>query len=110
MSNKTDKAIAKITEEAMAINNTFAIFIEEHLTGICTNDKVADKLLVGKPLKEFCKRCEDEAREEARKQGNGVQLNGLPDAEYQRMVEEYYGITDADKGRAGGVVDIMDYL
>lgn len=53
MSIKQDQAIAKITSEAMEMKNNFAIFIKEHLTGICTNDKVADKLLTGRPLKEF---------------------------------------------------------
>ncbi len=67
MSKKTDEAIAKITAEALEINNSFAIFIEEHLTSICTTDKVADKLLAeDKHLKDFCVKCEQEARERAR--------------------------------------------
>ena len=40
-----DKAIAKITEEAMAINDPLAFAIEEHLTGRCTTASVAEKLL-----------------------------------------------------------------
>lgn len=111
MSQKTDEAIAKITEETMKINNNFAIFIEEHLTGICVNDKVADKLLTGKPLADFCKTCESEAKEKAKKQGNGVQIVGLPDAEYHKMAEDYYGITEKDKSQTSGdVIDIMDYI
>lgn len=111
MSAKTDQAIAKITKEALEINNRFAVFIEEHLTNICTTDKVAEKLLAGKPLKEFCSNCRDMAEKEARKQGVGLQINGLPDTEYQKLAEEYYGITDADKSRTGGnVIDIMDLL
>lgn len=112
MSKKTDEAIAKITAEALEINNSFAIFIEEHLTSICTTDKVAGKLLAeDKKLKDFCKKCESEARERARKQGGGFQINGLPDQEYKDMVESFYGITADDKSKtAGNVIDIMDLL
>ncbi len=112
MSKKTDEAIAKITTEAMEINDAFSIFIEEHLTSICTTDKVADKLLAeDKQLEDFCSKCESEARERARKQGGGFQINGLPDQEYKDMVETYYGITAEDKNRtAGNVIDIMDLL
>ena len=111
MSKKTDEAIAKITAEALDINNGFAVFIEEYLTSICT-DKVADKLLAeDKRLKAFCRKCESEAMDRARKQGNGFQINGLPDQEYMDMVEAYYGITADDKTRtAGNVIDIMDLL
>ncbi|WP_338547408.1 hypothetical protein V1225_01725 [Emergencia sp. JLR.KK010] len=112
MSKKTDDAIAKITAEAMEINNNFAIFIEEHLTSICTTDKVADKLLSrDKTLEDFCKKCESKARERARKQGSGFQINGLPDQEYKDMVEAYYSITPDDKSRTtGNVIDITDLL
>lgn len=113
MSIKQDQAIAKITSEAMEMKNNFAIFIEEHLTGICTNDKVAEKLLAGKPLKEFCKRCEKEAREKAREQGSGFQIAGLPDQEYFDRVEAFYGITAEDLTDAAapsGVIDIMSFL
>lgn len=114
MSVKTDQAIAKITEEALKINNNFSVFIEEHLTAICTNDRIADKLLNSdKTLADFCHSCESEARERARKQGSGFQINGLPDAEYQEMVEKYYGIAETDKGlrpaAEGKVFDIMDF-
>lgn len=112
MSRKTDEAIAKITAEALDINNGFAVFVEEYLTSICTTDKIADKLLAkDKHLKAFCGKCESEAKERARKQGNGFQINGLPDQEYKDMVEAYYGITADDKTRtAGNVIDIMDLL
>lgn len=109
---KRDAAVAKITKEATDMNNRFAIFIEEYLTSICTTDAVADKLLgSSKELKDFCKKCEDDARKEARKQGSGLQINGLPDAEYYAMVEEYYGITADDKSTVSGkVINIMDLL
>ena len=45
MSTKTDRAIAKITEEAMAIDEPLAFAIEEYLTGRCTNTATAQKIL-----------------------------------------------------------------
>lgn len=109
---KIDKAIAKITEEAMKLNNNFAIFIEEHLTEICTTEKVADKLLnESKKLEAFCKECKSNAEKKARVQGGGFQIAGLPDKEYFELVEEYYNITPEDKNQAtGNVVDIMDLM
>lgn len=112
MENLKDKAIAKITEEALKINNAFSIFIEEHLTNICTTNEVAQKLLVeDKNLADFCKKCEAEARERAKAQGGGFQINGLPDAEYFEMAEEYYNITPEDKKqRSQNVVDFSDFI
>ena len=40
-----DKAIAKITEEAMAIDDPLAFAIEEYLTGRCTSTAAAQKIL-----------------------------------------------------------------
>ncbi len=116
MSYKTDQAIEKVTKEALALKNNFATFIEEHLTEICVNDTVAEKLLTGKPLKDFCKNCQDEARKKARSQGSGFQVAGFPDQEYFEMVEKFYGITEEDKTPqhqatpAGNVINIMDFL
>lgn len=63
-----DKAIAKITEEAMAINDPVAFGIEEHLTEICTNDTVARKILAeDKSLKAIY----DKVWAEARKRRTG---------------------------------------
>ena len=50
-----DKAIAKITEEMMKLDDPLAMGIEEHLTEICKNDYVAGKLLdPAKSLKGAC--------------------------------------------------------
>ena len=43
MSEKTDKAIARITDECKG--NEHLIPFEEYLTSICTTDDVADKIL-----------------------------------------------------------------
>lgn len=116
MSIKTDQAIEKITNEALALKNNFAIFIEEHLTRICTTDRVAGKLLAGKPLKEFCTSCQKEAIKMAQAQGTGFQIAGLPDQEYLELVEAFYGITAEDKATAarepaaGDVIDITAFL
>lgn len=49
-----DKAIAKITAEAMAIDDSLAFAIEEYLTSRCTDAGVAEKLLdESKSLKEL---------------------------------------------------------
>lgn len=49
-----DKAIAKITEEAMAIDDPLAFAIEEYLTGRCTSTATAQKILDdGKKLQEL---------------------------------------------------------
>lgn len=109
-----NKAIEQITEEANAINNAFAIFCEEHLTDLCTTDIIAEKLMNSKKsLKEFCKKCEDEAKAGV-KNKTGVQINGKPDAEYYREIEEYYELNDITHDTAPisseEPIDIMDLL
>lgn len=51
-----NKAIAKITDEMMKINDPVAQGIEEYLTGICTSISVAEKLL--DPQKTLSRRLE----------------------------------------------------
>lgn len=86
-----DKAIKKITEEAMAINNPVAFGIEEHLTEICTSNSVAMKILAeDKSLKAIYDKVWAEARK--RKKGNCAYI---PPAEVYAMVEEYYGISSS---------------
>ena len=119
MSELLDKAIAHITDQAMEIDHPFAIFIEEHLTNICTTEAVANKLLdESKSLKEFCKNQEDEMREQAKKKGSGLQCAGLSDAEFYSRAEAYYCITEEDKNsitvhpkqEPKKIVNIMDLL
>lgn len=114
--SKIDKAIAKITGEAMAIGSPYAIFLEEHLTEICTNDIVAGKLLAnGKSLKSHVDDIVTEMREEAKKAKKGnVGCAGISDVEAFRRVEEYYEIKPEDKKYAAapapGVINLSDFL
>ena len=113
--SKIDEAIAKITEEAMAVGHPYAIFLEEHLTSICTSETVAEKLM--SPEKNLKKHVQDiitEKRKEAEKNRKGNTGGaGLSDEEAYRRVEEYYGIRVEDKKRivaAPGVIDLSDFL
>ena len=88
MSTKTDRAIAKITDEAMKINNPIAIALEEHLTQKCTSDTVADLLLAeDKQLRKII----GDIRAEARKQAQDGCAE-IPDEEVYAMVDRYYGL------------------
>lgn len=107
-----DKAIAKITDEMMKNSHPFSIFIEEYLTGICTNDKVAEKLLnPEKSLDKFVSKVILDMREIAQKNKTGNSgTAGAPDEEFYRMAEEYYGITQEDKSgiRKAPAEDVID--
>ena len=49
MSERTDQAIAKITNEMMQLKDPIAQGVEEHLTEICTNDNyIFGKIINGK--------------------------------------------------------------
>lgn len=106
-----DKAIARITDEMMKINTPHAQAVEEYLTGICTTDAVAEKLLdESKSLKGFL----DELLKEARKRSKGNVAYIAPE-EVWEMVEKYYGITEEDKSSmvavtAEDIIDISDFL
>lgn len=118
MSELTNKAIGHITDEMMKINHPFAVFIEEHLTNICTTDAVANKLLnPQKSLKQFVTDQENKMKEIARKQGNGMQSAGASDEEFKERAEVYYEITEEDKqeikpkrAEKSNVIDVMDFL
>ena len=98
-----DKAIAKITDEMMKINTPLAQGIEEHLTGICKNEMVAQKLLdPEKKLADICKEVTGVAKDRAK---NGVAY--IPPDEVFRMVDEYYGIGATP---TKGHIDIMDLM
>lgn len=106
-----DKAIARITDEMMKINTPHAQAVEEYLTGICTTDAVAEKLLdESKSLKGFL----DKLLKEAKKRSKGNVAYIAPD-EVWEMVEKYYGITEEDKAAmavtsAEDIIDISDFL
>lgn len=103
----TDKAIEKITKEAMKINDPVAFGIEEHLTEICTNDTVARKILAeDKSLKTIY----DKLWAEAKKRKKG-QCAFIPPAEVYAMIDEYYGIDEAPSAAsrpAANRVDVLD--
>ena len=111
-----NKAIKRMTDEMMALNHPFVTFIEEHVTSICTNERVASKLLnEGKTLKEFSVKQEAEMKAIAQKRGSGAQSAGLSDKEFYAKAEEYFGITDEDKNskviaKPSSVIDISQFL
>lgn len=95
-----DKAIEKITNEMMKLDTPFARAIEEYLTGICTSEAVAEKILAeGKSLQGALGAIKETARKN-QKGGVGV----VSDEEGYRIVREYFGITDA------GTVNVLDLL
>ena len=101
-----DKAIAKITEEAMAINDPVAFGIEEYLTGKCTTTAVAMKILEDdKKLKEIYDKVWAEARK--RKKGNCAYI---PPEEVYAMVDEYYGLDNMATGRQHSNRDRVNVL
>lgn len=109
MSIKTDLAKRKLAEECQG--KDYLIPFEEYLTGICTNDKVADLILAENKKLE---KCFGKMKEIARKRAqNGCAY--IPPEEGFEIIREYYGITDADLNTTGtskpaGIVDITDFL
>lgn len=98
-----NKAIAKITEEAMELDTPLAIGIEEHLTEVCKNDYVAGKLLdPGKSLKGACDLITEQARKQAK---NGRAC--ISDGDAFRMADEYFGIEEKKKTDK---IDVMDLI
>ena len=105
----TDKAIEKITKEAMEINDPVAFGIEEHLTEICTYDTIARKILAeGKSLKIIYDKVWAEAR---KRRTGGKNCVFIPPAEVYAMIDEYYGINEqaAPSRRSDpNKVDVLD--
>ena len=102
-----DKAIAKITDEAMKIDDPMAFAIEEHLTELCTSNAVAEKLLAeDKSLMQIYDAIWKEA--EKRKKGR---VAFIPPEEVFQMVDDYYelGLTSpAPKQEHTGKVNVLD--
>lgn len=105
-----DKAIAKITDEAMKIDDPLAFAIEEHLTSLCTSDTIATLLLAeDKSLKQAYDNVWAEAKK--RKKGNCAYI---PPEEVYEMVEKYYGLvqTGSKPGRHQDLsaerIDVLD--
>lgn len=101
-----DKAIAKITDEMMKSNNPAIRNIEEHLTKICTNEVVAEKILAdGKTLKGAY----NAMKEEARRMAGGTGEICISDEDGFRIVDEYFDI-GGSASAAPAKIDIMDLL
>ena len=104
-----DKAIAKITEEAMAINDPVAFGIEEYLTEICTSNTVAMKILAeGKHLKVIYDKVWAEAR---KRRTSGKNCVFIPPAEVYAMVDKYYSINEQaapSRRSESNKVDVLD--
>lgn len=106
MSEKTDKAIARITEQCRG--NDHLIPFEEYLTSICTNDAVADKILQEKKTLKG-------AFEKMKSIAQGRKINNfayIPAEEGFQIIRDYYGITDADLARKTSTsrIDVLDLL
>lgn len=102
MSEKTNRAIARITDECKG--NEHLIPFEEYLTSICTTDDVADKILNNdKSLKGCFEKMKNIARSRAK---NGCAY--IPPEEVFRIIRDYYGIEDSKK--TSSAIDIMDLL
>ena len=98
-----NEAIEKLTKEMMKMNDPFSQAIEEHLTGICTSDTIAAKILQeGKSLKGAC----DSIREVAKKNAVGG-VGAVSDEDAYRMAEEYYGINRTEKHETLNVLDLL---
>ena len=107
MSEKIEKAIAHITEQMMKDQKNLSLVrIEEYLTNLCTNEGIAEKLLnKTKTLQGAI----DAMMKEARNRTTGS-CACLTDEEGFSIVEEYYGITDADKTFSKKTFEHIDVL
>ena len=108
MSDLTDRAIARITEECQKKDHL--IPFEEYLTSIMT-DKVAKKVL---DETKSLQGCFDKMKETAEKhmiRNGNVGTACIPPEEGFSIIRDYYGIDLAEKSRPDpGVIDITDFL
>ena len=106
MSERTDQDIAKITNEMMKLDDPIAQGVEEHLTDICTNDIIAEKILAAdKTVKGACEALWETAKK--RRKGNSAYI---PMEEAFLIIEKCFGITEEDKAAPvadSGIVDFM---
>ena len=105
MSELTDKAIAKITDEMMAINTRNAIAIEEYLTNKCKSDEIANRILAKEKTLSGCiEHCKGKAKPQAK--NNCAMITA---EEVYEWVDEYYGIAGIEAANTE-VIDIMSLL
>lgn len=105
--SKINDAIAKITQECEGTD--YLIPFEEYLTGICTTDEIAEKIL--NPEKTL-KGCFSEMKKVAEKRmvrkgnvGNAM----IPPEEGFQIIRDYYGIELKEK-KSASVLDVLDLL
>lgn len=106
-----NKAIEKITREAMDMNDPFAFFIEDHLTEMCTTNNVAEKLLADdKSIKKIATRIRNQMEKEAKEANPGKRSAwwGAPDAKLLKMVDEYYGLDQATAEPEQEDINVLD--
>ena len=107
-----DKAIEKITKEAMAINDPVAFAIEEHLTNRCTTDAAALLLLAeDKSVRKIANKIRNQMEKEAKEANPGKRCAwwGAKDEVLLKMVDEYYGLDKkATPSRSSERIDILD--
>ena len=112
MSIKTDQAKRKLAEECQGKDEL--IPFEEFLTNICTNDRVADRILTEGKTIEGGVKAMSQAAEKRIKTRSGMQCVAMTPDEGFEIIREYYGITDGDlsaqTSKPAGIVDITDFL
>jgi hypothetical protein len=105
--DKMNEAIAKMAEEMKG--KDYLIPFEEYLTGICTTEAVADKILKkDKKLQGAFDAMKAVAQK--RKVGNCAYI---PPEEGFGIIRDYYGITEADMKPAKApesTVNVLDLL
>ena len=103
-----DKAIAKITDEAMKINDPVAFAIEEYLTDRCQTDSIARKILQeDKKLKDIYDIMWKEATKRKKRR-----CAFIPPSEGFAMIDEYYGfdqpVTSPKTAASAEHVNVLD--
>lgn len=87
-----DKAIAKITAEAMAIDDPLAFAIEEYLTDRCTSTGTAQKLLdENKKMEELHDQLMKKAMSKAKTLKGNAKAKGVY-LDISKEIDAYYGL------------------
>ena len=115
MSDLTNRAIARITEECQ--KKEYLIPFEEYLTSIM-NDKVAEKVLKEEKTLQGCfDEMEKAAKKHMIRNGNvgpvfpPIYSAYIPPEEGFSIIRSYYGIDlTENSGQEPGVIDITDFL
>ncbi len=101
-----DKAIKKLTEEALENGSQVYRSIEEHLTSICTNDEVAKKILAEEKT---IKGAYEAMKKRAMEMAAGATEVCISDEEGFAIVDEYFEINEEDV-KGNKVIDVVDLI